>query len=375
MSPIQNKNSTQYHFFLVLLIAVSIGFIWLLLPYYSAIFWAVIFSVLFRPLNLWFLKKIPKAPNTAALITLVIALLVVIIPLITITTSLIKEISLLYQRIQSGELNLGLYFEQIIQNLPPFFKDILDRYEIHSLFGLRERLTEVAAQGSKFLANQALNIGQDTFQFLITFGIMLYLLFFLLRDGGYLVQKIKSMIPLEYEQKQHLLSKFATVVKATVKGNILVAATQGLLGGFIFSVLGIQGSLLWGTIMGFLSLLPAIGAALIWFPVAVYFLVTGETWHGVILILYGVLIIGLTDNVLRPLLVGKDTKLPDYVILISTIGGLTVFGPNGFVIGPLIAALFISCWDLFPSSTETSIEASTAPDDAGKAINLKQKNE
>ena len=372
MPPIQNKNSTQYHFFLVLLIAVSIGFIWLLLPYYSAIFWAVIFSVLFRPLNLWFLKKMPKAPNTAALITLVIALLVVIIPLITITTSLIKEISLLYQRVQSGQLNLGLYFEQIIQSLPPFFKDILDRYEIHSLFGLREKLTEAAAQASKFLANQALTIGQDTFQFLITFGIMLYLLFFLLRDGSYLMQKIKSMIPLEYEQKQHLLSKFATVVKATVKGNILVAATQGVLGGFIFSVLGIQGSLLWGTIMGFLSLLPAIGAALIWFPVSIYFLVTGETWHGVILILYGVLIIGLTDNVLRPLLVGKDTKLPDYVILISTIGGLTVFGPNGFVIGPLLAALFISCWDLFPSSIETSIETSTAPDEASNAINLKQ---
>lgn len=356
MSPNQNKNSTQYHFFLLLLIGVSIGFIWLLLPYYGAIFWAVIFAVLFRPLNLWLLKKITKSPNTAALITLVSALLLVIIPLITITTSLIKEISLLYQRVQSGELNLGLYFEQIIQNLPPFFKDILDRYEIHSLFGLREKLTEAAAQASKFLANQALTIGQDTFQFLITFGIMLYLLFFLLRDGGYLVNKIKSMIPLEYEQKQHLLNKFATVVKATVKGNILVAATQGALGGFIFSVLGIQGSLLWGTIMGFLSLLPAIGAAIIWLPVSIYFLVTGETWHGVVLISFGVLVIGLTDNVLRPLLVGKDTKLPDYVILISTIGGLTVFGPNGFVIGPLLAALFISCWDLFPASFDLTAD-------------------
>lgn len=370
MSPIQNKNSTHYHFFLLLLAAVSIGFAWLLLPYYSAILWAVIFSVLFRPMNLRLLKIMPKSPNTAALITLIIALLLVIIPLIVITSSLIKEISYLYQRVQNGELNLGLYFEQVIQNLPPFFKEILDRYDIHSLFGLREKLTEGAAQASKFMANQALNIGQNTFQFLVTFGIMLYLLFFLLRDGGYLVQKINTMIPLGNDLKLHLQHKFAAVFKATVRGNILVAAAQGALGGFIFSVLGIQGALLWGAIMGFLSLLPAVGAALIWLPVAIYFIVTGATWEGVVLILFGILVIGLADNVLRPMLVGKETKLPDYVILVSTIGGLTVFGPNGFVIGPLLAALFISCWALFPSALQLQSE----PNGTDQKTNLKQNN-
>ncbi|SPU50434.1 membrane protein [Bordetella trematum] len=99
--------------------------------------------------------------------------------------------------------------------------------------------------------------------------------------------------------------------------------------------------------MAFLSLLPAVGAGLIWAPVAVYFLVSGAIWQGVVLILVGVLVIGMVDNVLRPVLVGKDTKLPDYVILISTLGGMSIFGLNGFVIGPLIAALFVACWDLF----------------------------
>src|SRR5690606_11836287 len=113
--------------------------------------------------------------------------------------------------------------------------------------------------------------------------------------------------------------------------NIVVAATQGALGGFIFWVLGIDGALLWGVIMAFLSLLPAVGAAIIWAPVAVYFLVTGAYWDGAILILFGVLVIGLVDNILRPLLVGKDTKMPDYVVLISTLGGLATFGLNGFV--------------------------------------------
>jgi predicted PurR-regulated permease PerM len=156
------------------------------------------------------------------------------------------------------------------------------------------------------------------------------------------------------EYKRHLFSKFTTVVRATVKGNIAVAAVQGTLGGVMFSFLGIQGALRWGFVMAFLSLVPAIGAGLIWAPVAIYFLLTGAIWQGITLIAFGVLVIGMVDNVLRPILVGKDTQLPDYVVLISTLGGMVVFGLNGFVIGPVIAALFISGWDLFSSSREAS---------------------
>jgi predicted PurR-regulated permease PerM len=128
---------------------------------------------------------------------------------------------------------------------------------------------------------------------------------------------------------------------------------QGLLGGVIFWILGIQGPLFWGVLMAFLSLLPAIGAALIWAPVAIYFLVIGDIWSGVILIAFGLFVIGLIDNILRPILVGKDTQLPDYVVLISTLGGIALFGLNGFITGPVIAAMFIAAWDLFSSSKET----------------------
>ena len=126
----------------------------------------------------------------------------------------------------------------------------------------------------------------------------------------------------------------------------MVAAAQGMLGGFIFWVLGIQAPVLWGVLMAFLSLLPAVGAGLIWGPVAIYFLATGALWQAGVLTAFGVGVIGLVDNLLRPLLVGKDTKMPDYVVLISTLGGMTLFGINGFVIGPVIAALFMACWDL-----------------------------
>jgi predicted PurR-regulated permease PerM len=124
----------------------------------------------------------------------------------------------------------------------------------------------------------------------------------------------------------------------------------------IFSFLGIKAPVFWAVVMAFLSLLPTIGTALVWLPVAIYFLLTGAIWQGVVLILFGSLVIGLVDNLVRPMLVGRDTKIPDYVILIATLGGMAVFGLNGFVIGPLIAAMFIAVWDIFASSRLSTVK-------------------
>ncbi|WP_397476118.1 AI-2E family transporter [Pusillimonas sp.] len=356
-----NDSGLHYRTFIILLVIVTLAFGRLLLPYYGAIFWGAILAISFMPLHRRLLTLLPGRPNLSALLTVLLVLLLVILPLTLLTGSLLQEGSNLYKRIESGELNLGGYFEQIVGALPPSLHASLERLGLTDLFSVQEKLSAGALQGSKFLASQAVNIGQNTFQFLIGLGIMLYLLFFLLRDGSPLARKIMTALPLSTEHKQLLIHKFITVVRATLKGNIVVAATQGALGGLIFWILGIEGPLLWGVIMALLSLLPAVGAAIIWLPVAAYFLVTGDYWLGTILILYGVLVIGLVDNILRPLLVGKDTKLPDYVVLISTIGGLTTFGLNGFVIGPLIAALFIAVWDLFPSATQ---ERSDSQEDA-----------
>jgi predicted PurR-regulated permease PerM len=205
-------------------------------------------------------------------------------------------------------------------------------------------------KASQFLAAQALNIGQNTFDFIVKLFIVLYLLFFLLRDGDGLSRRIRDAIPLRAEQKRDLFNKFTAVIRATVKGNIVVALVQGALGGLIFWLLGVHAAVLWGALMAVLSLLPAVGSALVWLPVAIYFLVTGAIWQGVVLIAFGVLVIGLVDNVLRPILVGKDTKIPDYVVLVATLGGMAIFGLNGFVIGPVIAAMFMAAWDIFSNS-------------------------
>jgi predicted PurR-regulated permease PerM len=141
-------------------------------------------------------------------------------------------------------------------------------------------------------------------------------------------------------------------VRATVKGNVVVALVQGALGGLAFFVLGVPGAVLWGAVMALMSLLPAVGAVIVWAPVAIYFFFTGEVVKGVGLTIWGAVVIGLVDNLLRPLLVGKDTRMPDYLILVATLGGLVVFGLNGFVIGPVIAAMFLVSWDMLAKVRE-----------------------
>jgi predicted PurR-regulated permease PerM len=340
--------------FLWLLLVVSIGFAWLLLPFYGAVFWGTVLSIIFSPIQRRLVVRFGNRPTLAALTTLLFVLIIVIIPLLMITGGLVQEGALIYQQIKTGDLNFGLYFQQAVDALPQSIHSLLTRFDLTDIVSLQAKLSAGAMQGSQFLATKAFSIGQDTFQFVISFGIMMYLLFFLLRDGPHLARRIRNTIPLSEDHKLHLLQKFTTVIRATVKGNIVVAIAQGALGGLIFWILGIQGALLWGTMMAFLSLLPAIGAALIWGPVAIYFLLTGAIWKGGVLILFCVLVIGVVDNVLRPILVGKDTQMPDYVVLIATLGGMALFGINGFVIGPVIAALFMASWDLFGSTRDPS---------------------
>ena len=333
--------------FLLLLSGVSLAFAAILWPFYDAVFWGVVLAILFAPLHRQLLLRLPQRPNMAALIMVAMCLVVVIVPMTVLGLSLVQEATHIYERLRSGQLNLGLYFQQIMAALPAWALELLARLELTSMEAVQHKLSSVAVQASQFVATRALNIGQNTFQFLVSLGIMLYLLFFLLRDGTLLLARLRAAVPLDEAHKQHLGAKFTTVIRATVKGNVLVAATQGLLGGFIFAVLGIQGALLWGVLMAFLSLLPAVGAGLIWGPVAIYFFATGAIGQAVVLTAFGVGVIGLVDNLLRPILVGKDTKMPDYVVLISTLGGMSLLGLNGFVIGPVIAALFMATWDIF----------------------------
>jgi predicted PurR-regulated permease PerM len=282
--------------------------------------------------------------NVAALTTVMVIVMMVILPVTPLAVLLLQEGLGIYARIQSGEVRPGQYLQQIFDALPAWVTQLLERFGLPTLADVQERVSTSFVRGIQLIAPKVLDIGQNTFDFVLQAFIMLYLLFFLLRDGDVLWRRIRDALPLREEVQRGLAGKFTTVIRATVKGGIVVAALQGALGGLIFWFLGIHAPILWGVLMAFLSLLPAVGAGLVWLPVAIYLLVTGATWQGVLLIAYGILVIGLVDNVLRPVLVGKDTRMPDYVVLVATIGGIAIFGINGFVIGPVIAAMFIAVW-------------------------------
>ena len=340
-----NVRALQDKAFLLLLVVITLAFGLILWPFYGALFWATILAIIFTPLYRRLAKRMKQRRTPAALATLTIILLIVILPAAAVTSMLLQEAFGLYALLQSGELNPGRALQQVMAALPAWLTGLLDRFGLTSLGAVQERFSAGLTKGLQFFAGQALNIGQNALDFVVSFFLMLYVLFFLLRDGGTLALRMRDAVPLQGELQHDLSTKFADVVRATIKGNVVIAILQGALGGFIFWALGVQGAVLWAVVMAFLSLLPAVGTAIIWLPVAIYFLVTGIVWKGVVMILFGVLVIGLVDNVLRPILVGKDTKMPDYLVLISTLGGMAIFGFNGFIIGPMIAAMFIAVWD------------------------------
>lgn len=338
--------------FLLLMIAASIAFAWIIFPLFGAILWGTVLAIVFAPLYRSLKESMRQRSNVAALTTTLFVVVIVILPLTVIATSMVQQAANLYETIQTGKLDFGVHFQEVAATLPSWAQDVLSWLGLGNLGAVQQKFAYWLQQGSQFLATQILGIGQSTVQFIVNFFVTLYLLFFLLRDGDSLIAHIKKAVPLQDKQQRALFEKFTTVIRATVKGDILVALLQGTLGGLIFWILGVNAPLLWGVLMAFVSLLPAFGASLVWLPVAIYLLATGAIWKGIVLIAFGALIIGLVDNFLRPALIGKDTRMPDYVVLISTLGGLEIFGINGFILGPAIAAMFLAVWGIFSASRE-----------------------
>ncbi|MDO3383361.1 AI-2E family transporter [Gilvimarinus algae] len=343
MSDFQKNLETKS--FLALLVLVSAAFLWVLKPFFGPIFWACALAIIFYPAQSRLLGSLKHRPNSRALVTLMMCLVIVIIPVIFLVSSVVAQAADLYQKIEAGELDPARYIEQF-QNSFPVVKDTLERFGVN-FPDLKEQAVNLAMNSGKFLAQYTFDIGSNAFKFVLDFCLMLYLTFFFLRDGHNLKELMVRALPMGDTRERLLFAKFAEVTRATVKGNLVVAMVQGALGGIIFWILGIPAALLWGVVMAFASLLPAVGAAIIWGPVAIYLLATGSYVQGIVLVAFGGGVIGLVDNLLRPILVGRDTKLPDYLVLLSTLGGMALFGINGFVIGPLIAALFIAFWGIF----------------------------
>ncbi len=331
--------------FLSLVLLTTIVFVWMVRGLLMPVFWAAVFAMLFQPLYLRLVASLGGRRSLAAAAATLVVIVVVLVPSALIAAALTQQAMSFYERIASGELNpdgLIAFAERWV----PALVGGLERYGIE-IGQLRDSMQSAAGSATQYIAGKALVVGQNALSITIMFGLMLYLLFFFFRDGERIREGLIRAIPMGDERERQLFGKIAEVSRATVKGTIVVAAVQGAIGGVLFALLGIQGAVFWGVAMGIVSLLPAVGAALIWVPAAIILFATGAFWKAIWLIAGGTLVIGLVDNLLRPILVGRETKMPDYLVLVATLGGLTVFGLAGFVAGPVIAALFLVTWQMF----------------------------
>ncbi len=342
----------EFKSLLFLVLLASALFVLILWPFFGAVCWSVFIAIVFWPMHQRLLHGSHNRPNMAAAASVTVIVLIVILPMTMLIASITDEASMFVAKLRSGEINIGVYFQRILAALPEWARGMLQRFGMGDLQLLQQKVMTTLGSSGQALTSRVVGIGQVTLDFVVAFFVMLYVLYFLFRDGDRLSQSIARSIPLHPQHTRRLLTQFATVVRATVKGNIVVALVQGALGAIAFWFLGLPGAVLWGTIMAVLSLLPAVGAVLVWGPVAAYFFFTGEVVKGVGLTVWGALVIGLVDNVLRPILVGRDTRMPDYLVLVATLGGIVVFGLNGFVIGPVIAAVFLVSWEMLASARQ-----------------------
>jgi predicted PurR-regulated permease PerM len=220
---------------------------------------------------------------------------------------------------------------------------------------------ELVGSIGTFLANALSAATRGTVVFFFNFFILLDPMFFFLKDGPRLLRSALSYLPLADADKQRMLDKFTSVTRATLKGTVLIGTAQGALSGLAFWVVGIDGAIFWTTLMIVLSVIPGIGGALVWVPAVVLLVAQGEFWRGIGLALFCALVVGTIDNILRPRLVGRDTRMHDLMILFSTLGGLLAFGPSGFIVGPILAALFVTIWEIFGTAFRDALPEQQPP--------------
>lgn len=356
---------TETHFrqaFLLLLVtAISAAFVAMIRTFLVTILLAAIFAGLSYPAYEWILARVRGRRPLAAIGTLLLLLALVIAPLLAVLGAGASEALRVSETIgprlqqlvdQPGE------FDSWLRALPGYDHIAPYRAQILTKGG------ELVGSTSAFLFSALSATTRATAVFIFQFLVLLYTMYFFLTGGPGLLGGVLAYLPLTDADKQRMVGKFVSVTRATLKGTILIGVAQGLLGGLAFWVVGIDGAIFWGTVMTVLSIVPGVGGALVWLPAAIILMMTGAIWRGVALALFCALIVGSVDNVLRPRLVGQDTKMHELLIFFSTLGGLMFFGAMGFILGPILAALFVTAWEMFGTTFRSALaEPGSAPAD------------
>lgn len=328
----------------MMVLVITTAFFGMIQPFLLTVFWSVLLAVVFQRTNRIIRWRLNGKENLAALLTVLLVAVMVVLPVMLVFSALVNQSMGIYKEIETGYWNPAQFidvFEQQMPRLGEWLSKIGYTPE-----RLKEDLSALVLRMTRLLAEQALAYTQNAIVVIGEFFVMLYVLFFFLRDGNKIIRAIVHSLPFGNRWEYVVINRFASVSRATLKGTLIVAVVQGSIGGIMFGLLGIKGYIFWGVIMILLSLLPVGGSAIVWFPAAIYLFITGQAGPAILLTVVGALGIGLIDNVLRPILVGRDTQMPDYMVLVSTLGGIGWFGLTGFVLGPVIAALFMTCWEV-----------------------------
>lgn len=334
-------------FVLVLVLGVSGLFLAVIWPFVQTLLIGAIFAGLCRPLFVGMVKLFRGRRGLASASTLIILILLVLGPLsafIAVVVQQALEVSdqaIPWLQKTFGEASTFDANKWIVERFPMIADFVPSQQEILTTVG-----TATKAAGGWLVAG-ASTFTAGTAGFLLNFFVMVYAMYFFLKDGGAILEKILYFMPLGPEDEERMLGRFVSVTRATVKGTLLIGLIQGGLAGLAFWVAGIKGAAFWGTIMVILSVVPGVGAALVWVPAVIYLFVMGKVVPATLLALWCAAVVGTIDNVLRPSLVGKDAEMPDLLILIGTLGGLFFFGPIGFIIGPIVCGLFLTVWDIY----------------------------
>ncbi len=339
-----NRQIINNTILIIVVVFISVIFMTMIRNFLMVILLAGIFSAMAQPLFRFFNKLFKNKKNLTSFVTLVFIFLIILLPLLGLAGIVADQAIRISQSVRpwiEQQLNQPSPFDKIFQSLP--YAETINQYRDVII----QRGGELIGKLSNLFFNSLSQATVSTFKFVFLFFIFLYTMFFFLKEGDRILNKILYYLPLTDQDEQRMLDKFTSVTRATIKGTLVIGIIQGSLAGVAFWVVGIDSALFWGTLMTVLSIIPAVGSALVWLPAAIILAASGEYFKAVGLAAFCGLLVGSVDNILRPRLVGRDTKMHELLILFSTLGGITFFGVIGFIVGPIIAALFVTVWDIY----------------------------
>jgi predicted PurR-regulated permease PerM len=339
-----NQDAINKSVLVLMVIAISALFFSMIHQFLMAIFLAGLFSAMARPVYRRLKIMFNGHKHLASVTTLLLMIFVVLIPMMLLVGIIVAQAidvgqsvtPWIKQTIEQPD-RLSSYLQHL-----PFYDELVPYREV-----ILEKAGNVVGSISKWIVGGLSQATLGTANFLFMTFVFLYTMYFFQMDGAKLIRKILYYLPLNSDDESLMLDKFTSVTRATIKGTMLIGILQGGLAGGAFAVAGIDNAVFWGTVMAVLSVIPSVGSALVWIPASIVLLVEGNVASGVGLLLFCGVVVGSLDNVLRPILVGKDTKMHELMIFFGTLGGIMMFGIAGIFIGPLIASLFVTIWELY----------------------------